>query len=64
MKLPLEVGTRMKCRFRDGLLRPCTIIERRKLAEGEEYEYYVHYEKCEPACLIMPCRSDRYICAP
>ncbi|KAK9867820.1 hypothetical protein WJX84_004712 [Apatococcus fuscideae] len=45
VKLPLEVGTRMKCRFRDGLLRPCSIIERRKIRESEEYEYYVHYEK-------------------
>ncbi len=46
VKLPLEVGTRMKCRFRDGLLRPCSIIERRKIRDLDDYEYYVHYEKC------------------
>ncbi|KAG7032752.1 Histone acetyltransferase of the MYST family 1 [Cucurbita argyrosperma subsp. argyrosperma] len=43
--LPLEVGTRVMCRWRDGKYHPVKVIERRKLqATGfSDYEYYVHY---------------------
>ncbi|KAL3699918.1 hypothetical protein R1sor_017940 [Riccia sorocarpa] len=42
--LPLEVGTRVLCRWRDDKLHPVKVIERRKLLTGpEEYQYYVHY---------------------
>jgi histone acetyltransferase MYST1 len=49
VRLPLEVATRLECRWRDGKYYPARIIERRKAEEGEEdaYEYYVHYRKCE-----------------
>lgn len=47
--LPLEVGTRVNCRWRDGKYHPVKVIERRKLPadEANEYEYYVHYTECE-----------------
>ncbi|KAK4274064.1 hypothetical protein QN277_017352 [Acacia crassicarpa] len=43
--LPLEVGTRVLCRWRDGKYHPVKVIERRKIPTGDsnEYEYYVHY---------------------
>ncbi|KAG6435983.1 hypothetical protein SASPL_100864 [Salvia splendens] len=43
--LPLEVGTRVNCRWRDGKYHPVKVIERRKLFScgAHYYEYYVHY---------------------
>ncbi|CAL5414440.1 unnamed protein product [Camellia sinensis] len=43
--LPLEVGTRVMCRWRDGKYHPVKVIERRKMHNGgnSDYEYYVHY---------------------
>ena len=53
--LPLEVGTRMQCRWRDGKLHPVKIIERRKQASSaEDYEYYVHYTECTSLCSVLP----------
>ncbi|KAL9272977.1 Histone acetyltransferase of the MYST family 1-like protein [Drosera capensis] len=45
MMLPLEVGTRVHCRWRDGKFHPVKVIERRKMMcdDANEYEYYVHY---------------------
>lgn len=47
--LPLDVGTRVMCRWRDGKYHPVKVIERRKLqAIGfSDYEYYVHYTECK-----------------
>lgn len=47
--LPLEVGTRVNCRWRDGKYHPVKVIERRKLSSdgANDYEYYVHYTECE-----------------
>lgn len=42
--LPLEVGARVLCRWRDGKLHPVKVIERRKI-DGDLFEYYVHYEE-------------------
>ena len=49
VRLPLEVGTLLDCRWRDGNFYPARIIERRRKPDGaeDEYEYYVHYRKCE-----------------
>ncbi|KAG8633032.1 histone acetyltransferase of the MYST family 1 isoform X2 [Manihot esculenta] len=43
--LPLEVGTRVMCRWRDGKYHQVKVIERRKMQCGgpNDYEYYVHY---------------------
>ncbi|CAN1147083.1 Histone acetyltransferase of the MYST family 1, partial [Linum perenne] len=43
--LPLEVGTRVMCRWRDGKYHPVKVIERRKVSfsDPNDYEYYVHY---------------------
>ncbi|XVE95394.1 hypothetical protein REPUB_Repub02eG0093400 [Reevesia pubescens] len=43
--LPLEVGTRVMCRWRDSKYHPVKVIERRKMHYGgpNDYEYYVHY---------------------
>lgn len=47
--LPLEVGTRVMCRWRDGKYHPVKVIERRKVSVYglAEYEYYVHYTECK-----------------
>ena len=49
VRLPLEVSTHLECKWRDGKFYPARIIERRKADGGapDEYEYYVHYRKCE-----------------
>ncbi|KAL2926101.1 Histone acetyltransferase of the MYST family 2 [Bienertia sinuspersici] len=46
--LPLEVGTRVMCRWRDCKYHPVKVIERRKVPFGgqNDYEYYVHYTEC------------------
>jgi hypothetical protein len=53
--LPLEVGTRVMCRWRDQKLHPVKVIERRKGSSSSspaDYEYYVHYTECkDPPCL-------------
>ncbi|THF98684.1 hypothetical protein TEA_026773 [Camellia sinensis var. sinensis] len=43
--LPLEVGTRVMCRWRDAKFHPVKVIERRKMPTpaSNDYEYYVHY---------------------
>ncbi|KAK9110613.1 hypothetical protein Sjap_018673 [Stephania japonica] len=43
--LPLDVGTRVNCRWRDGKDHPVKVIERRRMQGGgpNDYEYYVHY---------------------
>ncbi|CAI0395857.1 unnamed protein product [Linum tenue] len=43
--LPLEVGTRVMCRWRDSKYHPVKVIERRKVSYSgvSDYEYYVHY---------------------
>eukprot|EP00245_Coleochaete_scutata_P017280 TRINITY_DN8407_c0_g1_i1.p1 TRINITY_DN8407_c0_g1~~TRINITY_DN8407_c0_g1_i1.p1 ORF type:complete len:265 (-),score=51.56 TRINITY_DN8407_c0_g1_i1:35-829(-) len=44
--LPLDVGTRLLCRWRDDKLHPVKIIERRKVSSSSDgYEYYVHYSE-------------------
>lgn len=47
--LPLEVGTRVLCRWRDNKYHPVKVIERRRLHYGgpNDYEYYVHYTECQ-----------------
>ena len=47
VSLPLDVSTLVHCRYRDGKYYPARIIERRKAAGSEAFEYYVHYRKCE-----------------
>ena len=51
--LPLEVGTRVMCRWRDGKYHPVKVIERRKMHYGgpNDYEYYVHYTECKISSL-------------
>lgn len=46
--LPLEVGTRVMCRWRDGKHHPVKVIERRRIHNSgpNDYEYYVHYTEC------------------
>ncbi|XP_004499615.1 histone acetyltransferase of the MYST family 1-like [Cicer arietinum] len=43
--LPLEVGTRVMCRWRDSKYHPVKVIERRRVhgSGPNDYEYYVHY---------------------
>lgn len=53
--LPLEVGTRVMCRWRDGKYHPVKVIERRKIhVDGvSDYEYYVHYTECKISYLFL-----------
>lgn len=47
--LPVDVGTRVLCRWRDGKFHPVKVIERRRIhaAGPHDYEYYVHYTECK-----------------
>lgn len=47
VRLPLEVGTLLDCRWRDGKSYPARIIERRRKPDGgpDDWDYYVHYRK-------------------
>lgn len=41
---PLEVGSSISCRWRDGKLHLAKILKARKLnANSNDYQYYVHY---------------------
>ena len=46
MKLPLEIGTRVDCRWRDGEYHPARVIEKRPVEGTDQHEYYMHYSKC------------------
>lgn len=54
VKLPLDPGTRVDCRWRDGQMYPARVIERRPAPNGIDHEYYMHYIKCAHALLILP----------
>ena len=60
--LPLEVGTRVMCRWRDQKLHPVKVIERRKGSTSSspaDYEYYVHYTECkDPPCLASQSHQE------
>ncbi|CAL5225365.1 g8169 [Coccomyxa viridis] len=45
VKLPLECGTRVDCKWRDGEFHPARVIERRPVEGTDQHEYYVHYSK-------------------
>ena len=49
VRLPLDPGTRVDCRWRDGQMYPARVIERRAARNGIDHEYYMHYIKCAPA---------------
>jgi histone acetyltransferase MYST1 len=53
--LPLEVGTRVMCRWRDGKYHPVKVIERRRMMCGgpNDYEYYVHYTECKISLSLL-----------
>lgn len=44
--MPLEVNSRLECKWRDGNYYPARIVERRQNPNTNEWEYYVHYIKC------------------
>jgi hypothetical protein len=55
--LPLEVGTRVMCRWRDQKPHPVKVIERRKsssYSSPADYEYYVHYTECKQPPTTTP----------
>lgn len=63
VKHPLETGTRVDTRWRDGSYHQCRILEKRPSAAWEgpsdhpyAWEYYVHYRRSEqlPACHQPP----------
>jgi hypothetical protein len=49
VELPLLPHTLLKCKWRDGTMRPARIIERRPLKGGgaDDWEYYVHYRQVD-----------------
>ena len=40
---PLEIGTNLLCRWRDGQDWMCEIVERKQNQDTMEWQYYVHY---------------------
>ena len=49
MHLPLQVGTRVDCKWRDGAFHTARVVELRPVeGKPDEHEYYVHYLKCTP----------------
>lgn len=58
VKLPLDVGTRVSCKWRDHQYHTVRIIERRPAAAASRpdlYDYYVHYIGCECGQMHEPC---------
>ncbi|BDA40557.1 Histone acetyltransferase KAT8 [Coccomyxa sp. Obi] len=45
VQLPLQIGTRVDCRWRDGEYYTARVVERRLLEGSDVHEYYVHYLK-------------------
>ncbi len=66
VKLPLDVGTRVECKWEanDNQFHTVKIIERRQTpgsSDDGDYEYYVHYIGCESIsreCAVYPNRSS------
>lgn len=46
VQLPLQIGTRVDCRWRDGEYYTARVVERRLVDGSDVHEYYVHYLKC------------------
>jgi RNA binding activity-knot of a chromodomain len=55
LALPLEVGTKVMCRWRDLKMHPVKVIERRKIPHGgaSDYEFYVHYTECKCTVAVL-----------
>ena len=51
VKLPLDVGTIVEARWRDGKRYAARVIERRLSEGSSQHQYYVHYLRCE-SCLL------------
>jgi hypothetical protein len=50
VRLPLDIGTRVDCKWRDGAFHTVRVIERRNLGNSSDpraWDYYVHYIGCE-----------------
>lgn len=47
--LPLEVGMRVMCQWRDNKYQPIEVIKRHKVPNTipDDYGYYVHYTECK-----------------
>ncbi len=45
--LPLDVGTIVDTLWRDDKFYAARIIERRRVNASEDYQYYVHFLRCE-----------------
>jgi hypothetical protein len=59
VQLPLGIGTRVDCKWRDGIFHTARVVERRLPDGAAEHEYYVHYLKCAPA--ISFCQSHSFL---
>lgn len=52
VQLPLEVGMKAKCKWRDGVYRLARVVDRREAQDSKDpakWKYYVHYYGCELA---------------
>lgn len=52
VQLPLEVGMKAKCKWRDGVYRLARVVDRREAQDSKDpakWKYYVHYYGCESA---------------
>ena len=47
VKLPLDVGTIVDTLWRDDKFYAARVIERRQMDAREDFQYYVHFLKCE-----------------
>ena len=47
VKLPLDVGTIVDTLWRDDKFYAARVIERRQMDAKEDFQYYVHFLKCE-----------------
>jgi histone acetyltransferase MYST1 len=41
---PLELGAQLRCKWREGEVKNCEVIERKLDEDTNEWKYYVHYE--------------------
>lgn len=59
VQLPLQIGTRVDCRWRDGEYYTARVVERRLVEGSELHEYYVHYLKCAlPFVVYLLCLHE------
>ena len=65
---PLEVGAKLRCRWRDQGVKACEVIERKQNEDTGDWQYYIHCAEAglDPSGLLgasrsLPCAAHKIL---